>query len=539
LEFFVISRAASVEGTATLEKAMDVFDAVGAAPHGLSQADLAERLALPRTTLYRLLASLVARGLLRRDAQRRVYCLGFKCFEFARRAHDMPDLVVAASAELHALRDLTGETTYLGVLEGSQVVAMERCDGAHSLRSTSVLGQVKPVYATSQGKAILSAMPAARREKLVRELVLVPLTPSTITERRRLLEDIRVSAARRWSIDDQEIVPGVRCVGAAVIDADGIVRGAISVAGPAFRMTLERIHGLGPEVAEAARRIGQQLRSQRPVHGPSETLAVDGDWAFRGAHPIWDARRECLYWADTLAPSVRCWEGQVDRQIAQMDSPILGLAVDLNTLYVWCDSGAWSLDLSDDARLPVLLARWSTPVPSALCAYEGREFWACMATDTGQWTIARCGADLQMIAAPGWTISEPVNCLRWDNIRQRLFAINDGGTEILMMQCGQPQVRRFANIPVGSGRLSGLALTREGGVWTALQSGWSVLHFAADGSQEQVVGLPVPRPQDVALCSGPLERLFVTSSREGLPFDELHHAPLSGRLFCIPLPNRV
>ena len=74
------------EGTASLDKALDVLDAIGSSAAGLAQADLAAQLALPRTTLYRLLGTLVARGLLRRDPLRRVYCLGFRCFEYARTA---------------------------------------------------------------------------------------------------------------------------------------------------------------------------------------------------------------------------------------------------------------------------------------------------------------------------------------------------------------------------------------------------------------------------------------------------------------------
>jgi IclR family transcriptional regulator, acetate operon repressor len=539
LEFPVIQRVTAIEGTATLEKAMDVFDAVGACPRGLSQAELAKQLALPRTTLYRLLASLVARGLLRRDAQRRVYCLGFKCFEFARRVHDMPDLVAAASLELHALRDLTGETSYLGVLEGAQVVAMERCDGAHNLRSASVLGQAKPVYATSQGKAILSAMPVARREALVRELHLTALTPNTIIERRLLLEDLRVTAARRWSIDDEEIVPGIRCVGAPVVDVDGVVRGAISVAGPAFRMTLERLHGLGPEVAEAARRIGQQLRSQRIAAQPSETLAAEGNWAFRGAHPVWDRVSKTLYWTDALAPTVRVWDGLRDTELAQLDSPIMGLALHEGGLRVWCESGHWHLDPAIGASSLVKIGAWQDALPSALCSANATSFWSCQPVSAGKWRIALQSDDLPGEAKTHWTLTESVSALRWDPRRERLFAIDAAGTGILMMQSGQDKIRRFASIPAGSGRLSGLALTDDGGLWTALQNGWSVLRFGADGAQEQVLGLPVPKPQDLCLSDSEAGRLFVTSAREGVPFDVLHHAPLSGRLFCIPLQKRA
>ena len=82
--------SSSSEGTAALDKALDVLDLVGQHAAGLSQAEIAARLGMPRTTVYRLLGTLVARNLLRRDPQRRVYCLGMRCFEYARAAYAMP-----------------------------------------------------------------------------------------------------------------------------------------------------------------------------------------------------------------------------------------------------------------------------------------------------------------------------------------------------------------------------------------------------------------------------------------------------------------
>ena len=88
-------------------------------PPGLSQAALSQKLGLPRTTVYRLLAKLVERGLIRHDAKRRSYALGLQVFRAGAPVGSLnPDLVLAAAPELRMLRDLTGETTYLAVLEG-------------------------------------------------------------------------------------------------------------------------------------------------------------------------------------------------------------------------------------------------------------------------------------------------------------------------------------------------------------------------------------------------------------------------------------
>ncbi len=282
------------EGTASLEKALDVLEAVGSASQGLSQVELAERTRLPKTTLYRIIASLVSRGMLRRDPLRKVYRLGFRYLELVRNAYLKPDLVAAASFELRALRDLTGETAYLAVLDGNQVMSLERCDGAHPVRSAASLGQSKPVYCTGQGKAILSVLGDAARDEILKGLTLAPLTPLTITDRRRLLAELRVTRARGYAIDDEEIREGVRCVAAPIVDGGGKVHGALSVAGPAYRLTRARLDLLGPELADAARRVGSQLAVVEQPRSADPIQAASGDWAFHGAFPRWSTRRQCL-----------------------------------------------------------------------------------------------------------------------------------------------------------------------------------------------------------------------------------------------------
>lgn len=213
------------ENNGTLEKALDVLEAIGNAPQGLDHVQLGDMVNLPRTTLYRVLGSLVARGMIRRDRARKVYRLGFRYLELVRNAYLMPDLTAAASYELRTLRDLTGETAYLAVLDGNQVLSLERCEGAHSQRSAAALGQSKPLYCTSQGKAILSAMDEAARNKALKGVTWEALTPLTLTDRRRLNAELKITAQRGYAIDDEEIVLGVRCVGAPIVDAAGQVRG--------------------------------------------------------------------------------------------------------------------------------------------------------------------------------------------------------------------------------------------------------------------------------------------------------------------------
>lgn len=527
----------SGEGTGALEKALDVLDAIGAAPEGLGQSELADRLALPRTTVYRLLATLVARGLVRRDPLRKVYCLGFRCFEMARQAYAMPDLVAAAAMELRALRDLTGETSYLAALDGREVISLERCDGAHSQRSAAVLGQRKPVHCTSQGKAILSAMPDEARDACVRDAVLKPFTPLTITDRRRLQAELRITRARGYAIDDEEIVLGVRCVGAPVVDPSGQVRGAISVAGPAFRLTRERLELLGPEVAEAARRIGAQLSpaADSPATTEAAVTVLPGPWAFHGAHPVWSEDGRRLYWADTLAPAVRVLEGDEDRELARLDAPIVGLLRRGTGLLVVQEQAALHLD---PAGILKPVAQWPAGTVQAVCDGADDAVWIAMALPEAGAAIGllREGREGSGALEVYWRIGEPIQSLRWSPSANVLYATAPASGSILVLQPGQRSVRRLVTVPKGSGAVSGLALDGGGGIWTALCDGWSVVRITQDGQLDRVIGLPVPCATDLEFAPGGdeaiAERLIITTARHRVALDTLANAPLSGRLLC-------
>lgn len=527
-------KSPAAEGTAALDKALDVLDAVGSTPEGMAQTQLAERLGLPRTTLYRLLATLVARGLLRRDARRRVYRLGFRCFELARQAHDSPDLVAAASPELRALRDLTGETSYLAVLDGLEVLSLERFDGAHSQRSQSALGQRKPLHCTSQGKAILAALPAAQRDALVREISLTALTPRTLTDRRRLQAELKVIAARGWSVDDEEIVPDVRCVGAPIVDAQGQVQGAISVAGPAWRMTHARVEALGPEVADAARRIGAQLGNSSSRTPDAHTRVVGEQWAFLGQFAHWEAQTQQLVWADALAPALRRFDGRHDGVWHELERPVICLAPCEGGWLVGDDQG-FSL-LGDQGALR---SRHDWPDaghrPLALCHNPQGPLWASLQQADGRCAVVSLQAPWRAWGAPVALHDEPLQALTWDSVHSRLWAACSDSGSIWSLQTGARHWRRLVTVPKASGRVSALAVDAEGGVWVALQEGWSVMRFAPDGHLDRVVGLPVSSPTSLCLADPQQQTLYITTARHGVPIDGLTHAPLSGRLFRVDL----
>lgn len=510
------------EGTAALEKALDVLQAIGATASGISQAQLADQVPLPRTTLYRILATLVERGMIRRDPTRKVYRLGFNYLEMVRNAYLEPDLVAAASEELRALRDLTGETSYLAVLDGNQVLSLERCDGAHTQRSAASLGQGKPVYCTGQGKAILSSLSTTARDEILKGVVMEPLTPLTITDRRRLLAELQITRTRGYALDDEEIRLGVRCVAAPIIDKQGVVRGALSVAGPAYRLTLERLTLLGPELADAARRVGEQLRPETPRQASGTLDVLPAPWSFHGAFPRWHAASGTLYWADTLAPAIHCWDGQSSRLLTRLDMPVRAMELHRDGLLV-AQAGGWSLVDWEGREHPMQDVLGSRLL--ALASHPSGTLWTCART-AGGCLIGEMSSEGEL--RHGWALSEQISSFRWDASGSAVYAIAPETGDILRLQPGTTAVRRLASLPRGGGSLSGLALDAQGGVWTTQRDGWSLARFDAEGNLDRMIGLPVPCPTDLCFGGDGMRTLFITSARQELKLEVLGSAPDSG-----------
>ncbi|OWT54525.1 IclR family transcriptional regulator domain-containing protein [Candidimonas nitroreducens] len=515
------------DGTGALEKAIDILDEISRHPSGISQGDLAARLELPRTTIYRLLATLVARGLVSREDVGRTYSLGMRYVEIAHQNYAMQNLVGAAAQELRDLRDLTGETTYIGKLEGAAVISLERYDGAHDHRSNAELGLRKAVHATGQGKALLAALPAAQQKELLDKIHLEPLTPHTLTDRRHLKRQLQLIKARGWSIDDEENVPGVRCVAAAVIDSFGMVRGAISLAGPAYRLPISRLELLGPELVEAARRIGLRLEGIAGAPSSSGPLVVPGSASLYGAYPYWDNHRAELIWADTLAPALR--RANADTQTrTRLDKPITGLFLQGTELCATHDQGAVLIGPEGNIRP---LPEWRPISFQAITNRPNGEIWAALRGPHGT-AIGRLNSTAAFRRQ--WYTDETIECLRWTNDGKLLYATAQQSGAILLFRPGSDRIHRITSVPRGAGQLSGIAIDALGRIWTTMRHGWSVMTFRDDGVLERTTPLPVPFSTGIEIGGKELDTVYVTTARQPVMLNELKIAPLSGHVFRFP-----
>lgn len=256
--------AVSGAGTGALEKGLALLSHVSAAaPCRFS--DLLRETGLPKATLHRMLKALVAHRFLCFDARDQTYGVGLQVFGMARRLWEDLDIRRAAASEIAWLSDKTGETVHLAILDGHEVVYIDKVESRQQIRMFSAVGKRGPLHCTGVGKAILAFLEPARQKELVGELPLKAFTKNTLANRASLLRNLSEIRARGYAKDLEEHEERIRCAAAPIFDYRGEVVASLSVTAPAFRFTLKRLDEVAPLVVRAANEATRHLGGKVPA----------------------------------------------------------------------------------------------------------------------------------------------------------------------------------------------------------------------------------------------------------------------------------
>lgn len=247
----------------SVERALDALELLAGSegPDGMTLTELTERLAVSKSTAFALLQTLISRGYVADSGARltRRYRLGMMLAKLGDAAVEQSPLVSVAMPVLQQVTDSTGLTTRLVVPDGPFAVVAGRVDAPGTVRFASYLGKREWPHCTSAGKALLAALPSDEARALAVAAGLPPRTPRTITDPDALVRDLELSAARGYTIDDEEDSEGVFCVGSAVYDRSGSCVGAVSGTGLKLNRPSWRMDELGLVLREAADTITAAL----------------------------------------------------------------------------------------------------------------------------------------------------------------------------------------------------------------------------------------------------------------------------------------
>src|SRR5262249_59973526 len=240
-------------------KVLRILEALDASPNGLQLREISQQTRVNKSTAHRLVANLKNEAYLFRDAVG-AYIIGPKLARLGAGIAFHATLRRIARPVLNALSSETKETVNLGIVDGHGVLYLDVIESPHSFRMASRPGMRRPLNCTALGKALLAFLPDEQCEEIYSGLIFDRITPHTIPDLSRLKKDLARIAHRGYSIDDQEVELGARCVAAPIVDGNGRVVAALSISGPTTRVSRERVPAFAQAIKKAARLISTQLR---------------------------------------------------------------------------------------------------------------------------------------------------------------------------------------------------------------------------------------------------------------------------------------
>jgi IclR family acetate operon transcriptional repressor len=236
-----------------LDRVTSILEAFDDDDRGLGISELALRAGLPKSTVSRLVATLVRQRYLERDGKR--ISLGLRLFELGQLAEQPRELRLAAHPVMADLRNRTGANVHLAIRDGDEMVCIAAMRGRGSAPLTARIGGRLPLHATALGKAVLAHSGAADVDAVLSS-ALVPWTPHTIVDADRLRSQLAAIRRGDLAVEAGEFFAGVCCLASPVFSPAGLLVAAISVSASAQDLDAD---GAVPAVRAAASALTQRL----------------------------------------------------------------------------------------------------------------------------------------------------------------------------------------------------------------------------------------------------------------------------------------
>jgi DNA-binding IclR family transcriptional regulator len=251
----------------SLDHALVILETMGhgSLPVGLSE--IIRKTGYPKTTVHRILLTLVRRGFLRKETQTGRYQLTLKFFEIGSTAVSRLGIQEVAKSHLEALRNLSGETAHLAIMDDDGVFYIDKIESSQSIRMYSYIGRRAPVHCTAVGKALLAYQPEEKIEKFLSQ-GLKAYTQNTILDKQELMETLSKVRKQGYALDTEELEIGLFCIASPVRNHLGEV-------------IPQRRHAPGNQKAEQgegenthSRRVGPTTATERA--SPIRTMGEKG-----------------------------------------------------------------------------------------------------------------------------------------------------------------------------------------------------------------------------------------------------------------------
>jgi len=236
-----------------------LLERIAQSDHALSLAELAQAVDLPKPTVHRMLRQLSAHGFVAQAPGDRRYMVSRRLSRLAVATMQRGAVHADRHAILERLVAEVGETCNLTMLDGTEVVYVDRVESHWPLQMTLQAGSRVPIHCTASGKLLFALLPARTRQRLLRTLKLQRHTPGTLTDPVALDAELTRIREARVGTDNQEFLEGLVATAVPVLDSQGQVIAALAMHGPVGRLSLARALSLVPQLRAAATAMGEAL----------------------------------------------------------------------------------------------------------------------------------------------------------------------------------------------------------------------------------------------------------------------------------------
>jgi IclR family KDG regulon transcriptional repressor len=243
----------------SVSHALDVLEQFNGNVEEIGVTDLSKRLKLHKNNVFRLLATLEARGYIEQNKTTENYRLGLRCLQLGQTFIQQMGLLLQARATLQELVRTTKESAFVAIKKGADVIPLDFVEPARAVRAVSFLGTVLPAHCTGSGRIYLAFGAEGELGRDVAEH-LKSYTSKTLVDRRKLLEQLAKVTASGYAEDHGEFLEEVSSVAVPVRDYTRTLVGTLAVVGPSHRVTEERVtQEIAPVILKAGNELSKRL----------------------------------------------------------------------------------------------------------------------------------------------------------------------------------------------------------------------------------------------------------------------------------------
>lgn len=242
----------------TIIRASRVLELLAQAQRPLRLSEVSRELNITKSSLSGIMLAMEAIGWVNREQAKKAYKIGSGLLELCKKAFGPWDLVEIAKPFMEELVEISGESVFLGTLREDALIITSCLEGRGEMRVTSPPGTRLPLLAAATGKAILSAMDPKKAKEIIDRGALPRFTDRSITDPKRLWDEVQEARKRGYATDNEEYLSGVRAVAAPLLRGQELV-GALWVVGFSQRLTTDALEGIGEQMTRITRTLSRLL----------------------------------------------------------------------------------------------------------------------------------------------------------------------------------------------------------------------------------------------------------------------------------------